>query len=76
MSTYQTKNPNVPRKPDLSGDQRDKDLAMLRYAKKLESARRKNTVAVAIDPQTVVITTRGKAEEVRQRYSGHSRIPR
>lgn len=76
MPTYQTKNPNVPRKPDLTGDQRDKDLAMLAYAKQLETGRRKNAIAVAIDPQTVVITTRGKAEEVRQRYSGHSRMPR
>lgn len=68
MSTYQSKNPVMPRKPDLSGDQRDKDLAMLAYAKQLEAARRKNAVAVTVDPHTVVITTPDKVEDVRRRH--------
>lgn len=68
MSTYQSKDPVLPRKPDLSDDQRDNDLAMLAYAKQLEAARRKNAVAVTVGPHTVVITTPDKVEKVCQRH--------
>lgn len=68
MPTCQSNSSVMPLRPGLSDDQRDNDLAMLAYAKQLEAARRKNAVAVTVDPHTVVITTPDKVEEVCQRH--------
>lgn len=69
MSTRQSIAPTTPRKIDYFEAQRDKDLAALARAKKLEAKHRKKLTSVVVDAQTVVVSTNGDAETVRGRYA-------
>lgn len=69
MSTRQSIAPTTPRKVDYSEAQRDKDLAALAEAKRMEAKYRKKLNPVVVDAQTVVVTTNSDAKAVRGRYA-------